>query len=169
MACFEVLLCRAAALSLSQTHALVRHCCEFFSWHALCCKVRSGRFTSGFITPHSGAALADLIPESAKSGAARADVNERTSNLPTFGDVGRSLTKNFGTNDPKDVGRAIDENTPSESISTALLRRCIKSATTRTRTLQSVPVCSSVQCNDMIWHVDFDGDMCTIRSVRIWF
>jgi len=27
--------------------------------------------------------------------------------------VGRSLQKNFGTNDPKDVGRAIEQNTPN--------------------------------------------------------
>lgn len=60
----------------------------------------------------SGAALADIIPDSAKSSSARDAINERTSNLPTFGDVGRALNKNFGQTDPKGIGRAIDANTP---------------------------------------------------------
>ena len=58
--------------------------------------------------------MADLLPKTAESGSARAELNERTSNLPSFADVGASLKKTLGQNDPKDIGRAIDANTPGE-------------------------------------------------------
>lgn len=56
----------------------------------------------------AGNAIADIIPNKAE----RAEINERTSNLPTFSDVGESLKNKLGQNDPKDIGRAIDRNTP---------------------------------------------------------
>lgn len=56
--------------------------------------------------------MADIIPDSAKSSSARDALNEKTSNLPSFGDVGRALNKQFGSNDPKEVGRQIDSVTP---------------------------------------------------------
>jgi hypothetical protein len=78
----------------------------------------------------AGAALADLLPKSAESSAARDAVNERTSNLPTFGDVGAALKKSLGQNDPKDIGRAIDANTPGAAPSPA--------APTRVKTMQAL-------------------------------
>ena len=58
--------------------------------------------------------IKDLLPNSATSGSAREAVNERTSDLPSFSDVGDSLRNALGgnTSDPKDVGRAISQNTP---------------------------------------------------------
>ena len=66
----------------------------------------------------AGADIKDVLPDSATSSSARAALNERTSNLPSFSDVGDSL-KNVlgGTNDPKDIGRAIDRNTPGMWLS----------------------------------------------------
>lgn len=58
--------------------------------------------------------IKDLLPNSATSSSAREAVNERTSDLPSFSDVGDSLRNALGgnTGDPKDVGRAINQNTP---------------------------------------------------------
>jgi hypothetical protein len=68
-------------------------------------KVSAGANAGWHLT---GGAIADIIPNKAE----RAEVNERTSNLPTFSDVGQSLKQNLGQNNPKDIGRAIDRNTP---------------------------------------------------------
>ena len=65
--------------------------------------------------PVAGAdGIKDLLPNSATSSSAREAVNERTSDLPSFSDVGDSLRNALGgnTGDPKDVGRAINQNTP---------------------------------------------------------
>ena len=40
--------------------------------------------------------------------------DQKTDNLPSFKDIGASLNKQFGQTDPKDVGKAIEENTPGE-------------------------------------------------------
>lgn len=57
--------------------------------------------------------IKDLLPNSATSSSAREALNERTSNLPSFTDVGDSLKNALGgTSDPKDIGRAINQNTP---------------------------------------------------------
>ena len=57
--------------------------------------------------------IKDLLPDTVTSGAAREAANERTSDLPSFKDVGDSLKTSLGTSsDPKDIGRAIDNNTP---------------------------------------------------------
>ena len=42
--------------------------------------------------------------------------DQKTDNLPSFKDIGASLNKQFGQTDPKDVGKAIDQNTPGTSI-----------------------------------------------------
>ena len=47
-----------------------------------------------------------------KAGAEASD--QKTDNLPSFKDIGASLNKQFGQTDPKDVGRAIDQNTPGK-------------------------------------------------------
>lgn len=56
----------------------------------------------------AGEAVANIIPNQAE----RAEINQKTSDLPTFGQVGNALKKNLGQNDPKDIGKAIDRNTP---------------------------------------------------------
>jgi hypothetical protein len=61
--------------------------------------------------------ISDILPETAKSGAARAELNQKTSDLPSFKDVGDSLQKNLGFgDDPKNIGKAIDQNTPGMSL-----------------------------------------------------
>lgn len=65
----------------------------------------------------AGTAIANIIPNQAE----RAEINQKTSDLPTFGQVGDALKKNLGQNDPKDIGRAIDRNTPGSST----LVRCL--------------------------------------------
>ncbi|KAK9905871.1 hypothetical protein WJX75_007908 [Coccomyxa subellipsoidea] len=60
------------------------------------------------LLPVAGTAIADIIPNQAE----RAEINKKTSDLPTFGEVGDALKKNLGQNDPKDIGKAIDRNTP---------------------------------------------------------
>ncbi|KAK9832640.1 hypothetical protein WJX81_006418 [Elliptochloris bilobata] len=64
--------------------------------------------------PAAGAdGLKDLLPSSATSESAREAVNERTSDLPSFSQVGASLKNAIGgSSDPKDIGRAINANTP---------------------------------------------------------
>ena len=62
------------------------------------------------LCPLTGAAMALDLPS--KAGAEASD--KRTDNLPSFSDVGASLNKQFGQTDPKDVGKAIDNNTPGE-------------------------------------------------------
>lgn len=68
----------------------------------------------------SGAAFAsnssfDLaIGEDLKAQAEASD--KKTDNLPSLKDVGKSLGGQFGQNDPKDVGKAIDKNTPGKLI-----------------------------------------------------
>ena len=47
-----------------------------------------------------------------RAGAEASD--QKTDNLPSFKDIGASLNKQFGQTDPKDVGRAIDQNTPGK-------------------------------------------------------
>lgn len=42
--------------------------------------------------------------------------DQKTDALPSFKDIGASLNKQFGQTDPKDVGKAIDENTPGETV-----------------------------------------------------
>ena len=42
--------------------------------------------------------------------------DQKTDSLPSFKDIGASLNKQFGQTDPKDVGRAIDQNTPGENL-----------------------------------------------------
>eukprot|EP00884_Botryococcus_braunii_P008055 jgi/Botrbrau1/17250/Bobra.0015s0009.1 len=69
------------------------------------------------LLPLAGNASADLIPETAKSAQARAELNQKTSDLPSFGDVGESLKQNLGFgNDPKNIGKAIDANTPDVDL-----------------------------------------------------
>jgi hypothetical protein len=60
------------------------------------------------LLPTSGTAIANIIPNQSE----RAEINQKTSDLPTFGQVGDALKKNLGQNDPKDIGKAIDRNTP---------------------------------------------------------
>ncbi|BDA47294.1 hypothetical protein COCOBI_10-1400 [Coccomyxa sp. Obi] len=60
------------------------------------------------LLPTAGTAIANIIPNRAE----RAEINQKTSDLPTFGQVGDALKKNLGQNDPKDIGKAIDRNTP---------------------------------------------------------
>ena len=89
--------------------------------------------------------------------------------------MGRSLQKNFGTNDPKDVGRAIEQNTPSECpwMTATTLHVLTHKASRNAHAYQcmhdpGVPTCS-VPCMDyMLWHVDVDVDtgMCRIAPVR---
>ena len=44
---------------------------------------------------------------------AQAEASDRkTDSLPSFKDIGASLNKQFGQTDPKDVGKAVEENTP---------------------------------------------------------
>lgn len=40
--------------------------------------------------------------------------DKKVSNLPSFPDIGKSLGSQFGQSDPKEVGKAIDKNTPGE-------------------------------------------------------
>ena len=49
-----------------------------------------------------------------KAGAEASD--RKTDDLPSFKDIGASLNQKFGQTDPKDVGRAIDQNTPGTSF-----------------------------------------------------
>lgn len=66
----------------------------------------------------AGTAIANTIPNQAE----RAEINQKTSDLPTFGQVGDALKKNLGQNDPKDIGKAIDRNTPGTSTQTPWFR-----------------------------------------------
>ena len=43
--------------------------------------------------------------------------DKETSSLPSLPDVGRALNQQFGQTDAKDVGKAINENTPGKQIS----------------------------------------------------
>ena len=49
-----------------------------------------------------------------RAGAEASD--QKTDNLPSFKDIGASINKQFGQTDPKDVGRAIDQNTPGKPL-----------------------------------------------------
>ena len=55
------------------------------------------------------------IGEDLKAQAEASD--KKVDSLPTLGDVGRSLGGQFGQNDPKEVGKAIDRNTPGMHLS----------------------------------------------------
>ena len=63
--------------------------------------------------PSGADGIKDLLPDTVTSASAREAANERTSDLPSFKNVGDSLKNTLGTSsDPKDIGRAIDNNTP---------------------------------------------------------
>ena len=63
-----------------------------------------------YICAGSAMAIPDLKAQAEAS-------DQKTDNLPSFKDIGASLNKQFGQTDPKDVGKAVEENTPSESFS----------------------------------------------------
>ncbi len=60
----------------------------------------------------TGAAVAVELPSRAQAEAS----DQKTDALPSFKDIGASLNKQFGQTDPKDVGKAIDQNTPGEKV-----------------------------------------------------
>ena len=54
---------------------------------------------------------------------AQAEESDRkTDNLPTFKDIGASLNNKFGQTDPKDVGKAVEQNTPGKPVLNEELR-----------------------------------------------
>jgi len=67
---------------------------------------------------HIPAGPAMALGENLKAQAEAGD--QRTDNLPSFKDIGSSLNSKFGQTDPKDVGKAIDQNTPGRSSFTKL-------------------------------------------------
>jgi len=64
------------------------------------------------VLPFSGAAVAVELPSRAQAEAS----DQKTDALPSFKDIGASLNKQFGQTDPKDVGKAIDQNTPDVNL-----------------------------------------------------
>ncbi|CAL5220903.1 g2998 [Coccomyxa viridis] len=63
------------------------------------------------VLPFSGPAIAlpDLKAQAEES-------DRKTDNLPTFKDIGSSLNNKFGQTDPKDVGKAVEQNTPDVDL-----------------------------------------------------
>ncbi len=59
-----------------------------------------------------GAAVAVELPSRAQAEAS----DQKTDALPSFKDIGASLNKQFGQSDPKDIGKAVDSNTPGETV-----------------------------------------------------
>ena len=57
--------------------------------------------------------------EDLKAGAEASD--KKVDSLPSFPDIGKALNSQFGQTDPKEVGKAIDKNTPGDF---KLLSRC---------------------------------------------
>ena len=49
--------------------------------------------------------------------------DKKVDNLPSFPDIGKSLNSQFGQSDPKEVGKAIDKNTPGMKLNLHARRR----------------------------------------------
>ncbi len=72
----------------------------FCIWHA-------GWLSNTHACTGPAIALPDLKAQAEES-------DRKTDNLPTFKDIGSSLNNKFGQTDPKDVGKAVEQNTPGE-------------------------------------------------------
>ncbi|KAK9823263.1 hypothetical protein WJX72_001439 [[Myrmecia] bisecta] len=64
----------------------------------------------------SGPAVADILPNSATSESARNQVNQRLDNVPSIKDVGKSITNRLDVGSARDVGKAVDRNTPDVDL-----------------------------------------------------
>lgn len=103
-----------------------------YAWQKSCFKLPQLAILTGL--QHAGVAAASVnspfdlaLGEDLKAQAEASD--KKTDNLPTFKDIGKSLGGQLGQNNPKDVGKAVEANTPGlffEHTSYIPLSQCEK-------------------------------------------